>query len=116
MSALERQFLQQLRAAQLPEPEQQFRFCEGRKWAADFCWPDIGLIVEIDGGAFIQGRHNRAAGRSKDCQRDAEAALLGFTVYRATTALVKNGEAVRTAERLINYLMDLQPTTDEGIR
>jgi len=110
MSELETQFLQQVKAARLPEPVTQFKFHPEREFKADFCWPDIGLIVEIDGGGHMGGRHNREAGRTRDCQRDAEATLLGFTVYRCTSSLVRSGKAIKTTELIIDYLMGLEAT------
>ncbi|MCC6271105.1 MAG: hypothetical protein IT190_07495, partial [Microbacteriaceae bacterium] len=40
------------------------------------------LIVEIDGGLFVQGRHSRGAGQLKDMEKLNAAALLGYRVLR----------------------------------
>ena len=61
-SKLEADFLWQLKAEGLPRPDKtEFSFAKniGRKWRADFAWSSIKLIVEIEGGEFINGRHNR---------------------------------------------------------
>lgn len=105
-SALEAQLIAQMTAYQFPKWEREFQFCDGRKWAADFAWPELGLLVEVDGGAWNQGRHSRAAGRASDCVRDAEAFLLGYTTIRLTTQMVTSGKGVRLVERVIDYLRE----------
>ncbi len=42
------------------QPEYQFH--PERKWRADFAHPGYKIIVEIEGGAFSNGRHVRGRG------------------------------------------------------
>ena len=46
----------------LPRPESEFRFHVQRKWRFDYCWPDLKVAVEIEGGVWTQGRHTRPVG------------------------------------------------------
>src|SRR3954454_5547040 len=62
-SELEREFLRLVRRGKLPTPETQHRLGEHR---VDFYWPQIGLVVEADGGHF----HRTATQQTKDRQRD----------------------------------------------
>jgi len=69
-SALERMFLFNLRVidvALLDGMEEEFRFHEKRKWRFDFCWPELKIAVEVDGGQYKPngGRHNSDADREK---------------------------------------------------
>lgn len=78
-------------------------FHPDRDWRADLLWPGLMLIVEIDGGTWVDGggAHNRGGGYEKDRERDAEAAILGYSIFRFTPWLVENGYAVRAIERWI---------------
>ena len=65
-----------------------------RKWRADFMVtrPYMAmLLVEIDGGTWISGRHNRGSSIAKDYEKGAAAAILGYRVIHATTEQVNDG-------------------------
>lgn len=87
--------------AKLPKPETEFRFHPTRRWRFDLAWPGRSLAVEIDGGVFVGGRHSRGAGVEKDCEKFAEAAILGWKVIRVTPRHVKSGQALTWIERLM---------------
>lgn len=93
-SAPEAEFLLHCRAHQL-NPVVEFRFHPVRKWRADFAFPAEMILIEIEGGVWVNGRHNRGAGYSADCEKYSNAALLGYRVFRFTPAMVKNGEAIQ---------------------
>ena len=98
-SVLEREFLSQIRANKLPEPEREVFFHPTRKWRFDFCYPDLKLAFEIDGATWSNGRHNRGQGYEDDCVKLNEAALLGWTVLRFTGDMVKDGRALQIVKR-----------------
>lgn len=68
----------------LPKPLVEFRFHPERKWRFDFAWPEpIGLsalAVEVQGGLFIQGRHNRGAALRLEHEKLNAAAELGWRI------------------------------------
>ena len=71
-------------------------FTKPRKFRADFGvgpWSDM-LLVEIEGGGFIQGRHSRGLGMERDCEKSALAAIAGYRVMRLTPRQVEDGKAV----------------------
>jgi len=90
----------QLRAARLPEPVVEFRFCE-RRWRFDYCWPNEKLALEIEGGHWVNGRHNRPAGFAKDIEKYNEAVLMGWRLLRVTTDMVADGSALNLIERAL---------------
>jgi len=85
----------------VPKPEREYKFAPGRRYPADFAWPQYKLLVEVEGGTYINGRHTRGVGYANDCRKYNLAALLGWTVLRYTTDMVKSGEAVRGIEEFI---------------
>ena len=86
-------------AAGFPIPEREFRFSPPRRWRFDYSWPLPraarwkGIALEIQGGAWTQGRHTRGKGFSNDAEKFSAAAILGYCLIVATTQQVESGEA-----------------------
>lgn len=68
----------------LPEPVKEYRFHPTRRWRFDWAWPDHKVALEVEGGAYINGRHTRGAGFIHDMQKYNEAALHGWLLIRVT--------------------------------
>lgn len=107
-SAPEALLAAQLRAAGIAF-EQEFKFCAWRKWRADFAAGRGGsgvaggawlttILVEIQGGGFIQGGHSRGMGLERDCEKLATAAALGWRVLPVTPRMVRDGRALALIE------------------
>ena len=94
--------LTQIKAMGLPAPEQEYRFHDTRRWRADLCWPDEKLIVEIEGGAYVRGRHTRGKGFEADIIKYNTAVLMGYRLLRFTPGQIKNGIAVEMIDRALN--------------
>ena len=94
LSALEETLALHIRAVGLPEPIREYKFDPKRRWRADFAWPEIMLLVEVEGGHWTGGRHTRGAGFENDCEKYNEAALFGWRVLRLTSTHIKTGEAL----------------------
>lgn len=102
-SAPEAEFALHCRAHKLtPVPE--FKFHPVRKWRADFAFPAHMILIEIEGGVWIQGRHQTGKGFSADCEKYSHAALLGYRVFRFTPDMVKSGEAVQMVNEALKNL------------
>lgn len=66
----------------LPVPIAEHMFYPGRKWRFDYYFPDYRVAIEIEGGAFKYGRHNRAVGFLKDMIKYNAAAGMGIIILR----------------------------------
>jgi len=97
-SALEVLFAQQLQLAGLPAPEREFKFHSERKWRMDFAWPDISLAVEVEGGIWNYGRHNRPQGFIADTEKYNAASVMGWTLLRFTGAQIRTGCALKQVQ------------------
>lgn len=86
----------QIKAARLPEPVAEHRFDPVRRWRMDLAWPARRLFVEVDGGIWVGGRHNRGKGYEADCEKLNAAAVAGWRCLRFTTGMVKSGAALNT--------------------
>lgn len=85
--------------AGLPAPIREFRFAHPRRWRADLAYVDLRILIEIEGGTFIQGRHTRPLGYENDCEKYNKAALDGWLVLRFTSTMVRDGRAVQVISR-----------------
>ena len=65
-------------------PETEFKFHATRRWRFDYCWIDEKIALEVEGGIWINGRHNRGSGFIKDMEKYNNAALLGYRVIKCT--------------------------------
>ena len=62
----------------------EWKFHTSRRWRFDFAIPELKIAIEIEGGLWVQGRHNRAAGYIKDMEKYNAAGKLGWLVLRYT--------------------------------
>jgi very-short-patch-repair endonuclease len=105
-SELERTLETQIKQVGLPDPVQEFHFAKhlGRRYRADFAYPQFGLLIEVEGGTWTRGRHTRGGGFEKDCEKYNLAAELGYKVLRFTGAMVEDGRAITTIEKMIRWV------------
>ena len=75
----------------IPAPTQEYRFALelGRQWRFDLAWVDQRVAVELDGGGFVAGRHNRAVGMENDDQKLNAATCLGWRYLRFTRRMLR---------------------------
>ena len=66
----------------------EYRFHPTRKWRADFAHLEGKVLIEIEGGTWVAGRHSRGAGYAGDCEKYMEATLLGWRIIRLTPAMI----------------------------
>ena len=81
-SSLGSRFLFLWQLAKGPPLEREFRFHAERRWRADFAHLPSRTLIEIEGGIWVNGRHNRAAGFNSDLEKYLEAGLLSWRVFR----------------------------------
>lgn len=89
-----------VQALGIPAPIPEYRFAPPRRWRFDYAWPALHLALEIEGGIWNGGRHVRGQGYENDCMKYNSAVLLGWTVLRATTAMVNDGRALALLEHV----------------
>lgn len=71
-----------LRPLGIPDPKAEYRFSADRLWRFDFAWPNAKLALEIDGGLFVNGGHNRGAALLKQYEKSNAAEIAGWTILR----------------------------------
>jgi len=93
MSYLEMVMDAQLMSA-LIKYEREYMFHPVRKWRFDFAFVEAMVALEIQGGTYTQGRHNRGVAMEGEYEKINEAAVLGWRVMFATAKMVMNGRAL----------------------
>jgi very-short-patch-repair endonuclease len=104
-------FIEECLAAELTAEHigfnREVRFAPDRLFRADFHIVGTPLLIEIDGGAYTNGRHTRAQGFLKDREKDALAFRLGFIPMHLSTEQVQNGEAIETIKAALVSLVEM---------
>ncbi len=72
----------------IPAPEFEYRFHPERKWRFDIAWPagpgsqwqyaNPAIFLEVQGGIWIKGGHNRGAQMKKDWEKYNTATTMGW--------------------------------------
>ncbi len=88
--------------------EREVRFAPDRLFRADFRIVGTPLLIEIDGGAYTNGRHTRGAGFESDRAKDALAFRLGFIPMHLTPRQVESGEAISTIKAALVSLVAME--------
>ena len=79
--------------------EREFKFHPTRKWRADFKIEGWSLLVEIEGGTWVGGRHTRPLGFQNDIVKYNEMMLAGYRLLRGTPADVTSGRLLAWVKR-----------------
>lgn len=82
-------------------PQKEYKFHPSRKWRFDYCFPDKKIAIEIEGGVWTYGRHNRSSGYIKDMEKYNHAAILGYRILRFTPNQINE---MQTYEMIKNIL------------
>lgn len=79
----------------------EYRFHPTRKWRFDYALPSIKIAIEIDGGVWTLGRHNRPKGYIADLEKFNEAAAMGWLVLKFTPQQQYTTKTLRTLQRAV---------------
>ena len=79
------------------------RFHPTRMWRFDYALPSHRIAIEIDGGVWIEGRHNRPKGYIADLDKFNHAAALGWRVLKFTPQQQHTIKALRLIKEAVNY-------------
>ena len=99
-SRLEAKFSLYWRSLGGPSLVPEFRFDPTRRWRADFAHIESRTLIEIEGGVFVFGRHNRPHGFVLDCEKYLHAWLAGWSVVRLTASQITTPNIEQIIRRL----------------
>jgi very-short-patch-repair endonuclease len=75
-------FFALLKSEKIPIPEIEYKFSKERKWRADYCWINEKIILEVEGGVWVNGRHTSSKGFLADIEKYNAAVCLGYKLIR----------------------------------
>ncbi len=93
------------------EGKYEYCFYPTRRWRFDVAWPDVKVALEIEGGVWQYGRHNRASSFLKDMEKYNEAASMDWLVLRCPWEWVEDG---RIFEVLVKTIK-MRSGQEEGV-
>ena len=113
-SSLEERFLFLWKLAKGPCLEREYRFHPKRRWRADFAHLESRCLIEVEGGIWVNGRHNRAAGFNADLEKYLEAQLAGWRVFRLGPDQITIENVERLGLLVTSAIPTIQETTQEA--
>jgi len=89
-SHLEETLVIQMKREKVPQAVRGHRFHKDRRWQFDFCYPDLMLAFEVEGGIWRRGGGAHSSGLAilRDIEKYNEAGLLGWRVFRIHTEMI----------------------------
>lgn len=105
-------WMEQQHGLTIPDPEKEHRFYGSKKqWRVprrfDFAWPDMMLVVEIEGGTWVKGAHVRGARFTRDAIKYNEAAIAGWTVLRFSSDMVGDWQPYKHVQEWMLVRVDM---------
>ena len=98
-SELEEELAFQIKCVGLPEFKRQYKFHPDRDWKLDFFLDGWG--IEVQGGGWNAGRHNRnPITMGKDYEKLNAAVEMGIKILLYTGEQIKDGTAIAQIERI----------------
>lgn len=76
-------------------------FFPGRRWRIDFAIVDLKIGIEIEGGAWTNGRHTRGKGFIEDMEKYNAAATLGWVILRFIPQDLNKITTFETAKKVV---------------
>lgn len=90
------------RAEGWPVPEEEVSgLVPGRRFRCDLVWRADKVVVEVQGGAFVAGRHSRGMGQVKDFEKLNLLTLAGYRVLQITPRQVQDGTLTTLLGRVL---------------
>lgn len=99
----------------IPEPEFEYKFHRERKWRFDLSWKSFhkegykyvftsmpNLAIEVQGGIWTAGRHNRGAAMLKEWEKLNEAAAMGWRILYIQPCDLCTTQFAQTIKRALN--------------
>jgi very-short-patch-repair endonuclease len=83
-----------------PDLTPELRFHPDRMFRFDFAHEPTRTAIEIDGGLFIRGRHQRPSGVLSDNEKINSALTMGWHVFRLTSKTITVDELTRIIQHI----------------
>lgn len=92
--------------AGLPRPRREWRF---GKWSLDFFYTRERLAIEVEGGVWLHGRHNRGTGFTSDIIKYNALTLADIHLLRYTPDMLRDA-----SQDVITQIIQMLNAKNEG--
>ena len=84
--------------------EREVLFARGlkRRWRADFLVQPGDILIEVEGGLYVAGRHTQGKGYEADLDKYNAAVELGYRVLRYSPRHINDGSALEQIRRILS--------------
>lgn len=86
--------------------QKELLFASPRKFRFDYCFSDVKLAIEVEGGVWEYGRHNRPEGYFKDMIKYNLAVEKGYSVLRYNYEMILKKETIEQIEKVYSSLKE----------
>lgn len=86
-----------------------------RHWRSDIAFPAVKVAIEIDGGIWTYGRHNRAASMLADMEKGNGYAARGWIVFHTPWEWIDGGKRDRGG-KLLEQIVAVMVALKKGER
>lgn len=87
----------------IPPAMDEYQFDSARKWRFDFAWPMEKVALEVDGGIWVAGRHNRGAAMKATWEKENTAICQGWRILRCEPGDLLKTEMAFLIGQALNY-------------
>ena len=87
----------------ISEPQFELQFHPLRRWKFDLSWPGYMLAIEVQGGIWSRGRHNRGAAMLKEWEKLNEAATMGWRILYCQPSSLCMVDFAKTIKKALNF-------------
>lgn len=82
-------------------PTAEHVFAAPRRWRFDWSWEPEHVALEVEGAAWVQGRHTRGSGFVKDIEKYNSAVRLGWRVVRCLPSTLYDAATIDLLRALL---------------
>lgn len=82
----------------------ELRFHPKRRWRFDYAIPSYKIAIEVEGGAWTNGRHTRGKGFLGDVEKYNQATVLGWRLIRCTPDTLTKSDTLSLISELVKYI------------
>ena len=68
----------------------EYQFASPRKWRFDWAFITQRVAIEVEGGVFVYGAHNRGFHFTSDCEKYNTASAMNWLVFRFTPDMLQD--------------------------
>ena len=82
----------------------EYQFHSSRKWRFDWAWPLEKVALEVDGGIWIRGGHNRGAQMKLTWEKENEANIMGWKLLKCEPKDLCTVQTAMLIRRALNLI------------